>query len=142
MVVKNKLLTILSGAEQEALYGLPDFDDGQQLEYLSLSEAELSLATSRPGIDALAYCILLISYFKAKHAFLRFAWTPDVESDVAFVLSRYFHSEVFEPEAITYHAHYTQRHQIAKLFGFRPWSKEFLHQLMQQAAQVTQRDVT
>jgi hypothetical protein len=30
---KNKLLTVLSDAEQEALYGLPDFDDTQRLEY-------------------------------------------------------------------------------------------------------------
>ena len=32
MMTKNKLLTILSEAEQFALYGLPDFDDGQRLE--------------------------------------------------------------------------------------------------------------
>ena len=31
---KNKLLTVFSDAEQEALYGLPDFDDAQRLEYL------------------------------------------------------------------------------------------------------------
>jgi hypothetical protein len=41
MATKSKRLTLLSDAEQFALYGLPDFDDGQQLEYLSLSEAEL-----------------------------------------------------------------------------------------------------
>ncbi|MDD5580999.1 MAG: hypothetical protein PHY16_17225 [Methylobacter sp.] len=34
MAAKNKLLTVLSGAEQYALYGLPDFDDAQRLEYL------------------------------------------------------------------------------------------------------------
>jgi hypothetical protein len=44
MVKKNKLLAVLSEVEQFALYGLPDFDDGQQLEYLSLTEAELALA--------------------------------------------------------------------------------------------------
>ncbi len=50
MATKNKLLTVLSDAEQFALYGLPDFDDGQQLEFLSLSEAELALACSRTGL--------------------------------------------------------------------------------------------
>lgn len=30
MPTKNKLLSILSDAEQEALYGLPDFDDAQR----------------------------------------------------------------------------------------------------------------
>ncbi len=97
MAAKNKLLTVLSDAEQEALYGLPDFDDGQQLKYLSLSEAELALAMSRSGFHAQVYCILQISYFKAKHAFFRFAWTTDVGSDVAFVLNRYFNGKAFEP---------------------------------------------
>jgi hypothetical protein len=37
MTNKNKLLNVLSDAEQEALYGLPDFDNGQRLAFLSLS---------------------------------------------------------------------------------------------------------
>ena len=89
MATKSKRLTLLSDAEQFALYGLPDFDDGQQLEYLSLSEAELALACSRPGLHAQVYCVLQIGYFKAKHAFFHFAWS-DVEADCAFVLTRYF----------------------------------------------------
>jgi len=50
MTSKNKLLTILSDAEQFALYDLPDFDDGQRLEFLSLHEAELALACRRPSL--------------------------------------------------------------------------------------------
>ncbi len=46
--MKNKLLTVLPAAEQFALYGLPDFDDGQRLAFLSLSEQELALACSLP----------------------------------------------------------------------------------------------
>ena len=49
MAAKNKLLTVLSEAEQYALYGLPDFDDAQRLEYLALTETELTIAASRPG---------------------------------------------------------------------------------------------
>lgn len=70
MSTKNKLLTVLSEAEQFALYGLPDFDDGQRLDYLSLDEAELALANRRPSLGAQVYCALQIGYFKAKHAFL------------------------------------------------------------------------
>ena len=66
---KNKLLTVLSDAEQEALYGLPDFDDTQRLDYLALTETELAFASRRPGFPAQVYCILQIGYFKAKHAF-------------------------------------------------------------------------
>ncbi|WP_219795227.1 Tn3-like element Tn4401 family transposase, partial [Klebsiella pneumoniae] len=70
-----------------------------------------------------------------------FDW-DEVEDDCAFVLSRYFHGEVFEPKAITKHERYTQREQIAKLFGYWPWSAAFLPQLEQQAARTVRRDVT
>ena len=74
MATKNKLLTVLSEAEQFALYGLPDFDSGQQLEFLSLSKAQWALASGRTGLPAQVYCVLQIGYFKAKHAFFRFSW--------------------------------------------------------------------
>ena len=102
MANKNKLLSILSDAEQEALYGLPDFNDAQQLEYLALTETELAFASSRPGLHAQVYRVLQIGYFKAKHAFFRVDWNA-VEDDCAFVLSRYFHSEAFARKPITKH---------------------------------------
>jgi Transposase and inactivated derivatives, TnpA family len=141
MIHKNKLLSVLSDAEQEAIYGLPDFDDAQRLEYLALTETELALASSRPGLHARVYCVLQIGYFKAKHAFFRFDW-EEIEDDAAFVLSRYFDSEPFERKAITKHEHYTQRERIAELFGYRPWTADFLPQLGQQAAQIARRDAT
>lgn len=141
MIARSERLTVLSEAEQEALYGLPDFDDAQRLEYLALTDAELALASSRPGISAQVYCILQIGYFKAKHTFFRFDWN-DVEDDGAFVLSRYFHGEPFERRAITKYEHYTQRERVAELFGYRPWAAGFLQQLAQQAAQIVRRDVT
>ena len=113
MIGKSERLTILSDAEQEALYGLPDFDDAQRLEYLALTETELALASSRPGLHAQVYCVLQIGYFKAKRAFFRFDWS-EVEDDCAFVLSRYFHGEPFERKAITKHEHYTQRERVAE----------------------------
>lgn len=141
MNIKNKLLSVLSEAEQEALYGLPDFDDAQQLEYLALTEAELALMASRPSLHAQVYCALQIGYFKAKQAFFRFEWT-DVSDDTAFVLSRYFNDEPFEQKLVSNHEHYTQRKLIASLFGFQPWAAEFQQQLTDQAAQIVRRDVT
>ena len=139
--MKNKLLTVLPAAEQFALYGLPDFDDGQRLAFLSLSEQELALACSRPGLHAQAYCALQIGYFKAKHAFFHFTW-DDAADDVAFVLTRYFDSPAFEPHAITKHEYYAQRTLIAELFGYRLWSVDCLPSLAQQAAHIVRRDVT
>lgn len=108
MIAKSERLAVLSEAEQYALFGLPDLDDAQRLEYLALSETELALAVSRHGPHAQVYCVLQIGYFKAKHAFFRFDWN-DVEDDCDFVLSRYFNSEPFERKSITKHEHYTQR---------------------------------
>ena len=141
MTGKNKLLSIMSDVEQYALYGLPDFDDAQQLEYLSLSETELALACSRPGIYNQVYCVLQISYFKTKHAFFLFSW-DEVEDDCSFVLSRYFNGQVFEKKAITKHERYTQRDLITELFGYHLWSADFLPQLTQQSSQIVRRDVT
>jgi TnpA family transposase len=141
MITKSERLTVLSEAEQYALYGLPDFDDAQRLDYLALSETELALAVSRPGLHAQVYGILQIGYFKAKHAFFRFTW-DEAEEDCAFVLSRYFNGQVFAPKTISKHEHYTQRALIAGLFGYRQWSADFLPQLAQQAAQIVRRDVT
>jgi TnpA family transposase len=138
---KSERLTILSEAEQFALYGLPDFDDGQRLDYLALWESELALASSRPTLAAKAYCALQIGYFKAKHAFFRFTW-DDVQEDCAFVLTRYFNDHAFEPLAITKHEHYKQRALIAQLFGYRLWSAELFPQLAQKLAQIVRRDVT
>ena len=141
MTTKNKLLSVLSDAEQEALYGLPDFDDAQRLEFLALTETELALASSRPGLHAQVYCLLQIGYFKAKHAFFRFDWS-EVEDDCAFVMSRYFHGDKFERKSITKHEHYTQRERVAELFGYQLWAANFLPQLGQQATQTVRRDVT
>ena len=43
----NQRLTILSEAEKTALYGTPQFDDFQRLEFFALTEAELALALGR-----------------------------------------------------------------------------------------------
>jgi hypothetical protein len=141
MATKNKLLSVLSEAEQFAIYGLPDFDDGQRLEYLSLCGAELALASRRPSLSAKVYCALQIGYFKAKHAFFRFTW-DEAREDFTFVLTRYFDGQDFEPQAITKHEHYRQRVLIAAQFGYRLWSAEFLQPLTQQITQIVRRDVT
>lgn len=141
MANKSERLAVLSDAEQVALYGLPDFDDGQRLDHLSLSEPELALACTRSSLHAQIYCALQIGYFKAKHAFFRFTW-DEAQDDRTFVLSRYFNGHTFQPRAITKHEHFAQRAVIAGLFAYRLWSADFLPQLSQQAAQIVRRDVT
>lgn len=141
MTAKSDRLSILSGAEIEALYGLPNFDEGQQLEYLALSEAELALACSRHGLHAQMHCVLQIGYFKAKRAFFLFDW-DDVAEDCAFVTSRYFQDQSVELLPISKHERYAQRNGITALAGYQPWSTAWLPWLASLAAQLVRRDVT
>ncbi|EAR6897328.1 Tn3 family transposase [Salmonella enterica] len=138
---KSERLAVLSNAEQEALYGLPDFNDPQRLEFLALDESELTLACSRQGLHAQIYCILQIAYFKAKHLFFRFGW-DDVKDDCNFVLSRYFHGESLPDKLPSKHERYAQRNKICALYGYQPWSSALVSQLQLQAAHIVHRDVT
>ena len=66
---RGERLTILSEAEKTALYGIPNFDDFQRLEYFAMTDSERSLALGRKSFLAQIYCLLQIGYFKAKQAF-------------------------------------------------------------------------
>lgn len=116
---KSERLAVLSNAEQEALYGLPDFDDAQQLEFLVLDESELALVNSRKGLHAQLCCILQIAYFKAKSLFFHFNW-HDVLDDCNFILSRYFPGESIPLQSPSKYERYAQREKIFKLYNYRP----------------------
>lgn len=138
---KSERLAVLNNAEQEALYGLPDFDDAQRLEFLALDESELALACSRRGFHAQIYCILQIAYFKAKHLFFRFGW-KDVKDDCDFILRRYFHGESLPDLFPTKHERYAQREKICALYGYCSWSSALSSQLEEQAIHIVRRDIT
>jgi hypothetical protein len=141
MATRSERLAVLSDAERFALYGLPDFDEGQRLEHLSLSEPELALVSSRPGLRSQVHCALQIGYFKAKNAFFQFAW-DDVEDDMLFVLSRYFEDHSFEQRTVPKNERLSQRAAILELFAYRAWSAEFLRELILKVSQIVRRDVT
>lgn len=141
MRATNERLTILSEAEQAALYELPDFDDEQRLNYLNLSCEEQALMHNRATLPAQVHCAIQISYFKAKHIFFRFDW-EDVVEDVSFVMQEYFPESFFRSAPITKHQYYAQCDAIASHFGYRLWSREFEPLLLEQAEQILCRDVT
>jgi TnpA family transposase len=141
MLESRKRLNVLSEAERFALYGLPDFDDSQRMDYFIFTEQELALALGRPTIHAQVHCALQIGYFKAKQAFFLFSW-EQTQEDTSFLRSRYFADQEFVPHPITRHEYYTQRTAIATLFGYRLWSSDFVPLLSQQSAQIVSRDVT
>ena len=141
MPTKSERLNILSSQEQFALYGLPDFDDSQRMEYFIFTEQEVALVLDQRSVHAQVYCALQIGYFKAKQAFFQFSW-DEVKDDCAFILTRYFNDLAFLPIPITKHEYYAQRALIVDLFGYRLWAADFLPALVERATQVVSRDVT
>lgn len=139
-VGKSERLAVLNNAEQEALYGLPDFDDAQRLEFLVLNEFELVLVNGRKGLHAQLCCILQIAYFKAKSLFFRFEWN-DALDDCNFILSRYFPGESLPEQSPSKYERYIQREKICKLYNYRPWSSALSSLVEQQAVHIVHRDI-
>ena len=139
---RSERLTILSEAEKLALYGLPDFDDFQRIEFFAMTDAERYLALRRNGLLAQVYCLLQTGYFKAKQAFFRFSLKDVPPEDIAFLLQRYFPGQAPALQPLSAKEYYAQRKEIAALFGYRLWADTDLPTLLNQAALLARVDVT
>ncbi len=142
MRAHNKNLTVLSAAEKQALYALPDFDDFQRAEYFALTDQELARVHQRKGIPEQVLCLLQVGYFKAKQAFFSFSLADVPQEDIDFLLQRYFPGTKPSLGPIRKAEYYVQRNDIIQLFGYRLWSDQYLPVLMTRAAQLALRDVT
>src|ERR1039457_3420202 len=138
----NKRITVLSEAEKQALYALPDFDDFQRADYFALTDEEHALAFQRRSLLEQVYCLLQIGYFKAKQAFFRFSIQDVAEEDIAFIMQRYFPERKLTSRALPMKEYYAQRNEIAKLFGFRLWQDSAQPALFEKATHLAKRDVT
>jgi len=137
----NNNLTILSEAEQAALYEIPDFDDTQRSNYLNLTNEEQALMRSRDTLSAQVHCAIQIGYFKAKHKFFPFKW-EEVQEDIDFIMQEHFQGQLFHPTIISKHQYYAQCHVITEHFGYQSWSNKFESLLSAQAEQILRRDVS
>jgi TnpA family transposase len=142
MLPRSERLTVLSEADQFALYGLPDFDESQRFEYFAFTEQELNLILNRKRLHNQIFCALQLGYFKAKQTFFRFSWNLVANEDIIFISQHYFSTQQVNRLQITKHEYYAQRSAIIGLFNYRLWSKKFTDVLQQQATQVAQRDIT
>ena len=139
---QNKRLTIISEAEKIALYGLPEFDDFQRIEFFAMTDAEHALAFARKGLAAQLYCLLQIGYFKAKHAFFRFSLNDAPTEDMAFLMQRYFPGQALPTQQVSDNVRFLPRKEIAALFGFRLCSEEDLPVLLNKAILLARTDVS
>ncbi len=138
----NRRLTILTEAEKVALYGIPEFDDFQRIEFFAMTEAEYALAFARKSVAAQLHCLLQIGYFKAKRSFFPFSLADAPEQDVAFLLQRYFPSQVLPSEDASNNERYFPRKDIAALYGFRLWRDEDSPGLLNKAMLLARTDAS
>lgn len=142
MCAKNKRLTILSEEERFALYELPDFNEIQQNEYLSLTDGEKQIVFSRPTLSTQVYCALKIGYFKAKQMFFDFDWKDVPSEDIAFLMKNYWTEQEFLPQPITKYEYYTQIKEIVNLYDYSLWSKKYTELLFEHILKTSRRDIS
>ena len=142
MRASNKRLTILTEEAHSALYDLPEFDESLREEYLLLSDSEKMLAFSRADFTEQVYCTLQIAYFKAKQFFFNFTLHEVSDSDISFVLDRYFLSRKLKRFEISKHEYYEQCPKITALFGYQRWSKNFTPLLQNYLVTLSRRDIS
>lgn len=140
MYAQNKRLTVLS-EERFALYGLPDFNEVQQHEYLNLTDEEKQIMFSRPTLSTQVYCALQIGYFKAKQMFFDFDWNDVPNEDIDFLMKHYWAEQEFSLQSITKYEYYTQIKEIIKLYDYKLWSKENTELLFEHILKTTKRDI-
>jgi len=138
----SERLTILSEAEKNALYSIPQFDDFQRVEFFAFTDAERSFALGRKSFLAQVYCLLQIGYFKAKQAFFQFTLDDVPPEDVDFMLLRFFPGQTLAKTPLHTSEYYVQRNKIVELFGYRMWSGDDLPTLRDKAALLARTDVT
>ena len=141
MSTSNKRLTIMSEEEKFALYGIPDFSESQQYEYLTLTNSEQEIMLSRSTLSSKIYCALQIGYFKAKHMFFDLDWNNIPEEDISFLMEMYFPDKYFLAEPITQYERYTQIKLITKLYSYCLWSKEHTELLYSHVIKSSKRDI-
>ena len=139
---RSKRLTLLSEAEKLALYGLPDFDDFQRVEFFAMTDAERALAFRRKGLRSRSIACCRSATSRPNRRSSVSLWSDVPPEDVAFLLQRYFPGGTLAARRISDNECYTPRKEIAALFGYRLWSDGDLPVLLEKATLLARTDVT
>jgi hypothetical protein len=138
----NKNLAVLSVAEQAAYYELPDFNEEQRYEFLTLSPHELELVMSRGSLVVRVYCCLQIAYFKAVNLFFNANWEDINPKDIKFIIDQYFEGNNLHKTKITKHEYYTQCNQIAILYDYKLWASTHIETIDKHVSKLIQHSTS
>ena len=120
----TKRLLLLSEAEIEEMYSIPQFNRKEREYYFSLNKDERCLLRSFSNTKVRLYFILQLGYFKATQQFFTFNF-EDVKADVRFVLQTCLHvnGHVKLRGNISRKSNQKQREYILKFFCYNAWSE-------------------
>ncbi len=85
---KNRI-TILSDAEIDELYGLPQFTDKDREYFFTLSNSDHDILNEYRTLKLKVYFIIQLGYFRATRNFYHFK-LEDISKDVNYLINRYF----------------------------------------------------
>lgn len=141
MTQNNKNLTVLTPAERAAYYDVPDFNEEQHYEFLTLSQSELDLVISRNSWSTRVYCCLQMAYFKSVNLFFKVNWSEINHKTIAFIFEQYFFDQNIKLVKITDYEHYTQCTAITEFYGFKSWQSSFSDVLLEKACELIKLNI-
>ena len=88
MSQSKRTISLLSDAEQDAIYAEPDFNEVEQVLYFDFTDDELNTANQYRTIKARVSFLLMLGYFKAKQQL----YHPELSQrcDAEYLLNKYF----------------------------------------------------
>ncbi len=130
-------LKILEDQEIEELYGRPQFNHDERVQFFSLSSEERALADTHYNLANRVLFILQLGYFKARTLFFSFE-LDEVQEDARHVLQRHYHR--YDDAALIApslkQTRHGQQRKILYLYGYRACSGKERAALMEKADQV------
>ena len=117
----NKQIKLLTDAEYQQIYDIPEFTQIEQEWFFELTQEEQALlntgATKETKIDA----ILQLGYFKAKQRFFNFQLS-EVKLDCDYIRHRYFKSVSITKDTISRKSKHNNQQRILELFKYQRYS--------------------
>jgi TnpA family transposase len=86
---QEKRLKILASDEIKSIYGRPQFNYEERLEYFALSHSDLEILEGFRSLKSQVHFILQLGYFRAKYLFFIFT-LDEVEDDFQYIMEQHF----------------------------------------------------
>lgn len=132
MVIGHKRIKILSDAEINDLYSLPQFTSEERIVFFALNKKERKLIEEIPDTPSKVHAILQLGYFKAKGLLFSFDY-KDVLPDIDYVLSQYFSIQNKHKTILLKAKKEKNNKEILALLNFKAFTNKAHKELVEQA---------